>query len=71
MGNFGGGGNLCDYQIATCHKTYETGGEQCWVQVDILSAVFRDSTKTIILAIAALEEHEERVAKDTYDVKGI
>jgi hypothetical protein len=41
------------------------------VQVDILSAVFRDSTKTIILAIAALEEHEERVAKDTYDVKGI
>jgi len=35
-------GNLCEYQIATGHRTCETHGEQCWVQVDILSGVFRD-----------------------------
>jgi len=35
-------GNLCEYQIPTGHRTCETHGEQCWVQVDILSGVFRD-----------------------------
>jgi hypothetical protein len=70
MGNFGGG-EICVITKLLLVIRLMKQAERMLGAGRLLSAVFRDSTKNIILAIAALEEHEERVAKDTYDVKGI